>query len=145
MFQTCNYYIRDQRESKWFWTMNNQSHRKEMIGWTRVSGKRHSSNIICNYLIMQALNYVLLVSCNINWSRYNFLVLVSAFACDSDEWQIRVEKRTRYWASEESYKILHGNQVLVTSSTFTDNAVRNYYHCISKFADGKYTLAMYDR
>ena len=56
-----------------------------------------------------------------------------------------MEKKTKTFASEESYKILHGNQLLVTSSAFTDNAVRNFYHCIPKKDDGKYTLVMNDR
>lgn len=72
-------------------------------------------------------------------------MLLSALACESNEWQLRVEKKTKSFASEESYKILHGNQLLISSDPFTDNAVRNFYHCIAKFDDGKYTLVMNDR
>lgn len=72
------------------------------------------------------------------------VVLVTALACTSEEYQIRVEKKTKYYASEESYKILHKNALLATSETFTNNAVRSYYHCIPKESDGIYTLEMYD-
>lgn len=66
-------------------------------------------------------------------------------SCDLDEYEIRVEKKTSSWASEESYEILHGDVLLATSETFTNNAIRSYYHCISKASDGMYTLVMKDR
>ncbi len=72
------------------------------------------------------------------------VVSVVALACKADEYQIRVEKKTKYYASEESYKILHKNALLATSETFTNNAVRSFYHCIPKESDGIYTLEMYD-
>ena len=34
---------------------------------------------------------------------------------------------------------------MATSDAFTDNAIRNFYHCIKKFDDGVYTLVMNDR
>ena len=72
------------------------------------------------------------------------LVVAIALACESDEWFIRVEKKTKNWASEESYKILHNNALLVTSEEFTNNAFRIYSHCIKKTSDGIYTLRMED-
>lgn len=77
------------------------------------------------------------------------LSIVFVFAvvdsCDSTEYEIRVEKKTLTWASEESYQILHNDVLLATSETFTNNAIRSYYHCISKTSDGMYTLVMKDR
>ena len=55
-----------------------------------------------------------------------------------------MEKKTKYYGSEESYKILHNNALLATSETFTNNAVRNFYHCIPIESDGIYTLKMFD-
>lgn len=77
------------------------------------------------------------------------LSIVFVFAvvdsCDSTEYEIRVEKKTLTWGSEESYQILHNDVLLATSETFTNNAIRSYYHCISKTSDGMYTLVMKDR
>ena len=94
---------------------------------------------------MRVLSVVFLATCNIGFQGLIVVVIISALACDSDEWQLRVEKKTKAFASEESYKILHGNQVMATSDAFTDNAIRNFYHCIKKFDDGVYTLVMNDR
>lgn len=66
-------------------------------------------------------------------------------SCTDSEYEIRVEKKTLSWANEESYQILHDDEILATSETFTNNAVRSYYHCISKKSDGMYTLVMRDR
>ena len=76
----------------------------------------------------------------------NVIAVVSfvALACKSDEYQIREEKKTKYYGYEESYKILHKNALLAVSETFTNNAVRNYYHCIPIESDGVYTLKMLD-
>lgn len=73
------------------------------------------------------------------------VVIACAFACEADEYRVRVEKCTKAWANEESYKILYNNELLVISEAFTNNAVRSYYHCIPKRASGKYTLEMIDR
>ena len=95
---------------------------------------------------MQALKVVFLSASKLDRFLIILVVLIALVnACGSDEYQIRVEKKTKSFASEESYKILHGNQVLATSEAFTDNAVRNYYHCIPKFDDGSYILSMSDR
>ena len=76
----------------------------------------------------------------------NMTAVVSfvALSCKSDEYQIRVEKKTKYYGYEESYKILHNNALLATSDTFTNNAVRNFYHCLPIESDGIYTLKMFD-
>lgn len=95
---------------------------------------------------MQALKVVFLSASMLDMVCFIVVVLIALVnACESDEFQIRVEKKTKNYASEESYKILHGNQVLATSEAFTDNAVKNYYHCIPQFDDGTYTLSMSDR
>ena len=94
---------------------------------------------------MKATLFVLLSACRLRHGLLTVLVIIGAFACDSDEYQIRVEKCTKNWANEESYKILYNNELLAISQAFTNNAVRTYYHCIPKRSSGKYTLEMLDR
>ena len=55
-----------------------------------------------------------------------------------------MEKCTKSWGTEESYKILYKNAVMAVSEPFTNNAVRTYYHCIPKEPTGRYTLNMLD-
>ena len=73
------------------------------------------------------------------------IVIALVDSCESDEYEIRVEKKTLLYASEESYQITYNNILLAESEPFTNNAVRSYYHCIKKYSDGMYTLVMKDR
>ena len=79
------------------------------------------------------------------WLLTVVFVIAVVDSCTSSEYEIRVEKKTLAWASEESYQILHNDVLLATSETFTNNAIRSYYHCIRKTSDGMYTLVMKDR
>lgn len=72
------------------------------------------------------------------------VVIIGILGCESDEYSIRVEKCTKNWGTEESYKILYNNAVMAVSEPFSNNAIRSYYHCIPKEPTGRYTLNMID-
>lgn len=94
---------------------------------------------------MKATLVILLSACMFCDWLVTIIVIACTFACEADEYSVRVEKCTKAWANEESYKILYNNELLAISEAFTNNAVRSYYHCIPKRSSGKYTLEMIDR
>lgn len=73
------------------------------------------------------------------------VVMIVAQSCEDNEYSIRVEKCSKTYANEESYRILYNNLLLIQSEAFTNNACRYYYHCLPKKPTGKYTLRMLDR
>ena len=73
------------------------------------------------------------------------IVMIVAQSCEDNEYSIRIEKCSKTYANEESYRILYNNLLLIQSEAFTNNACRYYYHCLAKKPTGKYTLRMLDR
>ncbi|KAM7458451.1 hypothetical protein BLSTO_00803, partial [Blastocystis sp. subtype 1] len=57
---------------------------------------------------------------------------------------VKVTKKCTSWASEESYKILSGSQVLVTSSSFANYEQRSDEYCLTASTNNQYTFNMHD-
>ena len=55
-----------------------------------------------------------------------------------------MEKQSTSKASEESFRILYGNTVLVTSSAFSDNQLVEYEYCLPDIQDSVYTIEFLD-
>ena len=57
---------------------------------------------------------------------------------------VAVTKRCMTWAKEESYQILDGTTVLVTSPAFSDNSEQTDKYCLNATTNSQYTLRLSD-
>ena len=57
---------------------------------------------------------------------------------------VKFTKKTLTLASQESFKILSGSQVLYTSPSLTNNQERVLEVCLPQTTNNQYTLGMYD-
>ena len=94
---------------------------------------------------MKAALVVIACLCMSTVGLLTFVVMIVAHGCEDDEYSIRIEKCSKAYANEESYRILYNNLLLIQSEAFTNNACRYYYHCLPKKPTGRYTLRMLDR
>ena len=69
---------------------------------------------------------------------------MSTITCETGQVYVSVTKKCTSWASEESYKILSGSQVLVTSSPFAANEQRTDEYCLTASTNNQYTFNMHD-
>ena len=67
-----------------------------------------------------------------------------AVNCASSEVYVKFTKKTLTLASQESFKILSGSQVLYTSPSLTNNQERVLEVCLPQTTNNQYTLGMYD-
>ena len=67
-----------------------------------------------------------------------------AVNCASSEVYVKFTKKTLTLASQESFKILSGSQVLYTSPSLTDSQERVLEVCLPQTTNNQYTLGMYD-
>ena len=69
---------------------------------------------------------------------------MSTITCETGQVYVSVTKKCMSWANEESYKILSGSQVLVTSSPFAANEQRTDEYCLTASTNNQYTFNMHD-
>ena len=69
---------------------------------------------------------------------------MSTLTCSADEVYVSVTKKCTTWAREESYKILSGSTVLVTSAAFANNEQRTDEYCLTASSNNQYTFKMID-
>ncbi|KAM7453408.1 hypothetical protein BLSTO_05845 [Blastocystis sp. subtype 1] len=71
-------------------------------------------------------------------------VAMSTITCETGQVYVSVTKKCTGWGNEESYKILSGSQVLVTSSPFAANEQRTDEYCLTASTNNQYTFNMHD-
>ncbi|OAO16460.1 Kelch domain protein [Blastocystis sp. ATCC 50177/Nand II] len=71
-------------------------------------------------------------------------VAMSTITCETGQVYVSVIKKCTGWGNEESYKILSGSQVLVTSSPFAANEQRTDEYCLTASTNNQYTFNMHD-
>ena len=71
-------------------------------------------------------------------------IAVNTLDCEAGQVYVKVTKKCTSWASEESYKILSGSQVLVTSSSFANYEQRSDEYCLTASTNNQYTFNMHD-
>ena len=69
---------------------------------------------------------------------------LSIITCQQGQVYVAVTKKCLYWGDEESYKILSGSTVLVTSTTFADNEQRTDEYCLTASTNNQYTIKFID-
>ena len=69
---------------------------------------------------------------------------VNTLDCEAGQVYVKVTKKSMSWASEESYKILSGSQVLVTSQPFANNEQRSDEYCLTASTNNQYVFNMHD-
>ena len=69
---------------------------------------------------------------------------VNSLDCEAGKVYVRVTKKCVNWADEESYQILNGSQVLVSSAEFSNNEQRSDEYCLTATTNNQYIFRMKD-
>ena len=69
---------------------------------------------------------------------------LSIITCPQGQVYVAVTKKCLSWGQEESYKILSGSTVLVTSATFANNEQRTDEYCLAATTNNQYTIKFID-
>ncbi|KAM7457524.1 hypothetical protein BLSTO_01723 [Blastocystis sp. subtype 1] len=72
------------------------------------------------------------------------VTVVNSLDCEAGKVYVKVTKKCVNWADEESYQILNGSQVLVSSSLFSNNELRSDEYCLTATTNNQYTFNMHD-
>ena len=71
-------------------------------------------------------------------------VAMSTITCEEGQVYVAVTKKCTTDAAEESYVILNGSEVLVTSQRFANNEPRTDEYCLPATPNSQYTFRMVD-
>ena len=70
---------------------------------------------------------------------------MATITCEDGKVYVSITKKCTSYASEESYQILSGSSVLVTSASFADNEERTNEYCLTASTNNQYTFKMIDQ